>query len=82
MHHCVFMHRRISLLHYDGIDVYTMNQENDRYNYYNGATVAIPKRVFDINNYQRMLDRQERGPGGVLTDYKVHIRMCGPCVEQ
>ena len=82
---------------YDGTDAYVTRQENDHYGYHNAATirqennhyvypnaatVAIPKQVSDINSYQRMLARQERGPRGVRTGWWVHTRTCGPCVEQ
>ena len=36
--------------------------------YYNVVMVTIPKRVSNINNYQRMLAGQKRGLRGVQTD--------------
>ena len=58
----------VPLLHLQCTDVYTTRPKNDHYIYYNAVTVAILKWVYDINNYQRMFARQERGPGGVQTD--------------
>ena len=59
-----------------------VRQGNDHYVYPDVAAVSIPKRVSDINNYQRRPASQDRGLGGVQNDRWVHTRMCGPCLEQ
>ena len=58
LHHYVYMHRGIPTF-YDGTDAYVTRKENDHYVYPNAATVAIFKRVSDINTYKRILDRKK-----------------------
>ena len=51
--------------HYVYHNAETVRQKNDHYVYPNVVMVVIPKHMSDINNYQRMLVRQERDSGGV-----------------
>ena len=96
LHHYVYMHRGIPTF-YDGTDAYVTRKENDQYVYRtvarvkqekihyiypNAATVAIFKRVSDINTYKRILARKRWSRRCANRLVAPHPRTCGAYVEQ